>query len=131
MHRLVVIAADGNQIEPRLAQAGLHLQQIALGDIPLVETPLDHAVERFDDIHVLLDGAQEQRLRRHAPVGIVGHVTHFEPRVLLVEQRPLVTALGLTIGRPDASAAIDGLHELRLHRETPQLVVAYMVKGLG
>ena len=88
----------------RIAQARLHLKQVALGYIPLAEAALHHTVQRLDDRDILLGRRHEYLHGGYIPVSIVGRITHVKHRRPLVAQGRTVVALGLARGGAHSAA---------------------------
>ena len=111
----------GDELVTGLAQAGVDHQHVALGDVPLLETAVDHLLQRYDQPHILPHGGGVELQRREVPIGIVGRVADLQPRELLVAQGDVVTRPGSIYGGPHRPSAVDHLHELRQNAESPPL----------
>ena len=112
-----------------LAQPCVDHQHVALGDVTLRKAAVDDLLERTDDSDVPAHRGDVELHGREVPVGVVGGIAHVEARKLLVAQRDVVAQFGLPGRGPHRTAAVDGLHQLRLEAERPALHAVEMAYG--
>ena len=129
MQRHLVVLLGADLLVLRLDQPRIDHQHVALGDIALAETIVDHPLQRTDQPDVLPHGGGIQFGGRKVPVGVVGRIAHLVQGELVIAQGDVVSQRRTAIARTDGTSAVDELHDLRQHAESPLFEPFVMVDG--